>query len=241
MKNSTTIAIKNFDGLANFLQKTTIELSEVITGFLASDVNDKKLAIGHIVQSIFKGDLLTQVGRELKVFRDKGLIKEDYFATHKQQSTLVEFLKFIDGEDTPDEERFKAMKSIFFYSVSKEATEKTEKDAYEMMQICKQLSSMEILILKAAYDIFTGKAKPTMGAITNTGERRKWLNIIANELGYDFPEIVERHEKHLMELKLISERTGHISPGNGGTIEPTRFFRLTTLGYKLCEYITKYE
>jgi len=239
MKSKNQMLVKDFSGLAKFLQQTTIELSEAITGFLSSDTNDKKLAAGHIIQSIFKGNLINQFGRELNNFREKGLIKEDYFATHKQQATLVEFLKFIDSGETPDEERFKAMKSLFFYSISKEATEKTEKDAYEMMQICKELSSMEVLILKANFNLVIGTAKSHAGKNVSkrTNTRATWFITVANELGYDFPEIVERHEKHLMELKLISE----IDNPSRNAMIPTDYFRLTTLGYKLCEFITKYD
>ena len=57
--------------------------------------------------------------------RETGEIKKDYFATNKKQTSLCELLKFID-EDVPDEERFQAMKSLFFISISKGTSEKDE-------------------------------------------------------------------------------------------------------------------
>lgn len=218
-------------------------MSEAITGFLASDTNDKKLATGHIIQSIFKGSLLTQFGRELNNFRKNGLIKEDYFATHKQQATLVEFLNFIDGEETPDEERFRAMKSIFFYSISKKASEDDEFWAYEFLQTAKKLSGTEILILKANFDLATGnisKSVPNAHLGSAQSKRSVWKRVIAAQMGYEERHaIVTKYEENLESLGLISPRGEDTRFHN--EFEPTQKYRLTEVGYKFCEFITKYE
>lgn len=242
-KEKQLLPIKNFNVLANFLQETTLKLSETITGFLISDKNDKKLIAGHIIQSIFKGNLLTQFGQELKNLRNKGLIKEDYFATHKQQATLLEFLKFIDGEETPDEERFKAMKSIFFASITKNITEDDEILTYQLMQICKKLSSAEILILNGAYAVVKNTGKKLLEGINVSNcNANIWAQIVSKKIGHNLPDIVFQHENHLMELKLITDRqylrNNTEVPRDFST---SQYFRLTALGYKLCEFITKYE
>ncbi len=55
---------------------------------LASDKNELKLSAGRLVQASIKHKFLTQLGKEIKEYRGKGKIKEDYFATHKEQASL---------------------------------------------------------------------------------------------------------------------------------------------------------
>ena len=108
--------------MAKFLQEPSLVVAESITGLLASDNAEYGLIAGRLVQGALKVNLFKQFGKELKDLREKGKIKEDYFASHNQQATLVELLKFIDDE-TPDEEVFKTIKAIFFKIISKNASE----------------------------------------------------------------------------------------------------------------------
>src|SRR5947207_2639040 len=107
------IKLDSSKNVMNFLQQPTLKIAEALTGLLVSDKTDWKLSAGKIVQATIKGRLLTQLGRELKGYIKKGQIKEDYFASNNNRASLSELLKFIDDE-VPDEERFKAIKSIFF-------------------------------------------------------------------------------------------------------------------------------
>lgn len=215
--------------LAEFLQQPTEIIAEIITGVLASDLKDYKLIAGRVVQGALKFRLLTQLGRELKELREKGKIKEDYFATHKQQATLVELLEFID-EEVPDEELFKAVKSIFFASISKDASEEDSLLGYHFLQICKQLKSGDILLLKTCYQILKEGKKEHI----ETNISQSWLSICATYS--ELPKgIVELYEDNLMKFKLLSGRT--YSDGSG--VQPGNF-RLTDLAIKLCEFITRY-
>lgn len=220
------------------ITETSLELAPFAVQLLDPEVVSNPMAVavkvGIGIVSHFTAKLFSEFKDKIK----NGTLKNKDFSTEKPALIFTDLCKVID-DGKIDEERFKAMKSIFFYSVSKEATEKTEKDAYEMMQITKELSSMEVLILRANFNMVIGTAKSHTGKNANkrTNARGAWFITIANELGYDFPEIVGRHEKHLMELKLISEID---NPARNAMI-PTDYFRLTTLGYKLCEFITKYD
>lgn len=237
MKDKNQLKLNDPKSLMEFLQQPTLKIAEVLTGILVSGSKDWKLSAGKLIQATIKGNLLTQLGLELKKYREEGKIKEDFLATDKNRMSLCELLKFID-EEIPDEERFRAIKSLFFASISKDVTEDEEKLAYELMQICKKLSSGELLVLKAAYDVVIGRLAPNMSNINHQEKNANdWLNLIAKQIRHSLPSLVEVHEKNLMELKLISDRT--LSDRSG--IRPTQHFRLTTLGYKLCEFITKYE
>lgn len=237
------INIKSKKGIVEFLKQPTIKIAEFLTGFLSSDANDYKLSGGHLVQAVLKRNLFTQLGREINKYVKEGKIKEDYFATNLNQQTLSELLKFIDTE-VPDEERFKAIKSIFFASVSKDSAENDEILAYEFIKICKDLSSMEILILSANYAVVNNTGRSLTRGIEWGSNRgvSYWAQIISEKTGHNLPEFVLQFENHLMNLQLISLR--QFMQNNTELTNyfmPTPYFRLTPLGYKLCEFMTKYE
>lgn len=233
------VSFDDVKSVMKFLHQPTIKIAETLTGILSSDSKDWKLSTGKIMQSVIKGNLLTQLGREMKKYHEEGKIKGDYLESDINRVTFKELLKFIDDE-SPDKIRFMAMKSIFFSSLDGES----ELLAYQFMQICKKLSSAEILILKANYQIVKNTGEPLEEGISFNNRRvDNWSQVISKKIGHNLPEIVLQYENSLMDLKLIS---GYYYPtGRKDVIEtdfsPTSHFRLTNLGYKLCEFIIKYE
>lgn len=131
------------------------------------------------------------------------------------------------------------MKSIFFSSVDGG----DDALAYELIQICKKLSSMEILILSANYNVVKGTSKSTAKGIEWGANRVVgcWAQIISEQVGHNLSEVVLRYEDHLIEIKLISDLDRKDKTIVSNTFIPTSYFRLTPLGYKLCEFITKYD
>ncbi|MFZ5982478.1 MAG: hypothetical protein ACOYS2_02835 [Patescibacteria group bacterium] len=224
---------ENKESIIEFLQKPTIAIAETITGLLASDDKEKKLLASRLMQGVLKGNFFTQFGRELKNLREEGKIKEDYFATNNQRASLLELLKFIDDE-IPDEEVFKAMKSIFFKSIAKDATEEDELLGYQLLRICKQLGSGEVMTLKVSYEIFNqkdGRSLPTSSQTSATS----WLGDISEALNLP-QQAIELFEDKLIDLKLITDRLHSDRSG----IRPQNF-RLTDLGIKLCEFIISFD
>lgn len=234
--NKGLIKIDDRKSIIKFLQAPSLKIAEALTGILASDLNEYKLSTGRLIQASINWKFLSQLGKELKEYAQKGRIKEDYFATHKEQSSLYELLKFID-EGVPDEERFKAMKSIFLISISKDVSKEDKELAYELMKICKIISSSELLILKACYDVVKGKiAFKHQGDFKLTiNSRNRWFRWVAEQIGHNLPSLVEYHEENLIKLKLISNRDTTIA-----AFIATDYFRLTELGVKLCDFISKY-
>ena len=237
MKDKIT-KLDDIKSVMQFLQQPTAKIAEALTGILASDLKDWKLSAGKIIQATIKGNLLTQLGREIEKYRQEGKIKEDYLESDINRASLKELLKFID-EEAPDEIRFKAIKSIFLSSLG----QCDEVLAYELLQICKKLSSMEIMILSVNYNVVKGVANPTATGITHSATQIKyWAQIIAKQIGHNLSEIVLQYEDHLIELKLISDRHYPIDRTRvTENFDATPHFRLTPLGYKLCEFITKYD
>lgn len=242
MKQGELINIGDEKSVMRFLLKPTIKIAEVITGILISEQKDWKFSAGKLVQSAIKGGLLTQLGKEIEKYRKEGSIKEDYFATHKSRASLYELLKFLD-EKVPDEELFTAIKSIFFSGISKDATKHEEALSYEFLQTAKRLSGTEILILKANFEIAKGnlsKAVPEENLGNAKSDRNSWMRIIAKQMGYgDLYSVVTKYERNLESLGLISPRIEMDRFQH--RFETTAKFRLTDMGYKFCEFMTKYE
>jgi hypothetical protein len=232
------LKLDSVESVGEFLRQPTLQIAEALTGILASDLKDWKLSAGKIVQSVIKGNLLTQLGREIKEYRQAGKIKENYLENDLDRASFKELLRFID-EEAPDEIRFKAVKSIFFSSLQGDSAL-----AHELLQVCKKLSSMEVLILSANFKMVKGTAKPEQPPIDLTGSRniQYWARMISRQIGDEIPELVLKHEKHLVELGLISDRDYPMDTTRVvGEFIPTPYFRLTTLGYKLCEFMTNYD
>ena len=234
-KDKELINMNDKKSIEKFLDQPSGKIAEFLTGILSSDFTALKLSAGKLIQACLKRDLFTQLGREIEEYRKKGEIKENYYSTNKNQFSLREMLKFID-EEVPDEERFKAMKSIFLTSVSKDASGKDEELAYEFMQICKRLSSGDLLVLKAAYDKKNGNTN-LKRSIDDVRQATEWCHLISLQIGHGIPSLAEAYEEKLIELKLIGDRRH--SDRSGFTEEKN--FRLTGLGYKLCEFIVKYK
>lgn len=237
MKKDLKSLIPNFSNpkeLLRFLQQPTVVLAEFLTGVLSSGLSEYKLSAGKLVQAAVKGRLLDQFGREIKDYRESGKIKEDYFATRKSQATLLELLQFIDS-DVPDEEVLRALKSIFLNMVAVGADDKNEQVGYQLFQLCKKLNSMDILILKTCYRIYT--SEDLEGVNTGINAHGDWINTVSSKIGYDLPELVGAQDDKLVELGLLSGR----KHGDRSGIKAGKEFRLTKLGIKLCEYITGWD
>ncbi len=228
------ISFETATDVYDFLQQPTVAIAEFLTGVLSSDQSIYKLSAGRLVQGAIKGRLLTQLGREIKEYREKGEIKEDYFATNKNQATLLELLQFIDS-DIPDEEVFNAMKAIFFSSIAKDASSKEEEVGYQLLQLCKKLNSIEILILKVCYRVYLGE--DTENVNTGNNDFGVWVNTVSEKIGYDLPELISASDDKLVELGLLSGR-GY---SDKSSIRTGKEFRLTKLSIKLVEHISRWE
>ncbi|MBU4346247.1 MAG: hypothetical protein KKH29_02845 [Candidatus Omnitrophica bacterium] len=237
--NKSLIDVNDKKSIIEFLQAPAIKMAEVITGILVSDSTELKLSAGKLIQASIKFKLLSQLGKELREYAEKGKIKDDILGSSKSQASLCELLKFID-DDVPDEERFKAMKSIFLFSITTDTTEKDKELAFELLRICKKISSSELLILKACYEISNGNHKfehLTKERVLQMHSAGEWLGLVSQQIGHNIPSLIQVYEESLENLKLISHRQ---HPDRSG-IYKTQYFRLTELGYKLCEFITKYQ
>ncbi|MEK7554837.1 MAG: hypothetical protein AAB518_02545 [Patescibacteria group bacterium] len=236
------IKLDDEKSVMQFLGQPLNKIAEAVIGLVGSEGKEWRLSAGKILHAAIKGNLFTQLSREIEKYREEGKIKENYFATHKSRASLYELLKFLD-EEVPTEELFIAMKSIFISSISKDSTEFDESLAYEFLQTAKKLSGTEILILKANFEIAQNNISEAVSkdAIHDGNSRRHiWWRVVARQMGLgELYSIVQKYEKNLESLGLISPRNERENLAD--MFEPTQKFRLTEMGCKFCEFITRYK
>ncbi|PIQ78690.1 MAG: hypothetical protein CO042_03245 [Parcubacteria group bacterium CG_4_9_14_0_2_um_filter_41_8] len=227
MSKEELVKVDESESIEELLNKPTLKIAEFFTGFLKAEKNEWKGSAGRLVQALVKNNLLMQLGREINTYIKEGRIKEDYLETDLNRLTLVELLKCID-EDSPDENRFEAMKKIFFEGASIDADGTKQALSYELMKVCRKLSSIDLLILAVCHDSIDEGAKES-----TVHSREQWIGQVSQKLPFGYKEFVELREENLEKLHLISGRT--YSDGSGIRNQTT--WRLTPLGTKLCEFI----
>lgn len=178
------------------------------------------------------GRALEQFAKEIRDFREKGRIPDDWAEKPKGYQTWVELLRVID-EENPDEERLNALKAMFF-AVNRMNTADAERIvAYQLFQIAKKLTSGELLLLKAVNGI---KDDPAWHQGGTRKDFKDWANAVGVKLGHSMVALIEHHETALIENNLLAPRVSEIrtavATGNG---------RLTDLGIKFCENIECYQ
>jgi len=212
------------------IKRTLTSLAEGITGIAASDRKDLSLSVGYIFQSFRKDQFLSQLGNEWDSYRKKGRIKDDYIDTEQHRSCLQELLDFLDN-DSPDEIRFEVMKKVFIAAATETASDRNSLLPYQFLRLCRGMSSGEIVVLHATYEIAKSDQIPEI-----TGANQ-WLDIIAKKSGLEHTSLVEIYEEDLIKKYLLSRRIH--SDRSGIAAKP--HFRLTSLGFDLCNYIASYD
>ena len=212
----------------NILNNIFLALVEGLTGGVISKKADHQLTAGRLLQSLVKGEFLNQLKEEWKGYREKGKIKDDYQATTQHIECLQEMLSFLDS-DIPDEKRFSLLKKIFLVTASEEITSRDDVLPQQLMRICKNLTSGEVLVLLGAYNISNKEG------IESGDTTVKWLKRIAEVTELKYAELVEFHERGLMEKNLLTSRT------HGGGVKLGKNYRLTGLGREICKFVEKFD
>jgi hypothetical protein len=215
------------------LSKTLTAIAEGLTGIGAAERKDWILSFGHILQSIRGGRLLTVFANEWRTYREKGKITEDYQQSEQHQDCLQELLDFLD-EGPPDTSRFTVLKKILLVAATETASRRDSVLPQQYMRICRHLTSGELLVLLTAHSV--SKAPPPI-KLDTPESASVWLDAISRSSGLDYTELVEVHERALIEKNLLSPR---LYPDRSG-VSMGPHFRLTRLAHDLCTFIERYE
>ena len=172
-------------------------LAQGITGIAASDRKELVFSVSHILQSLRKGHFLSRLLQEWHDYRKKGKIPEDYHTTEQHQVCLQELLDFLD-KDLPDDIRFQTLKKIFVTAATEGVCDRNSLLPCEYMRLCRRMSSGEILVLNAAYQVAEEGFPP------NLRGAHEWLKIVADKSSLIHPSLVEIHEEQLMIKCLLT-------------------------------------
>lgn len=223
--------------LEDFLAQPLSMIAEVVTGLLADGPRQIAVSGAKIAQGALKGHMFEQVAREVQDWRAKGKIDENFGDTKYGYQSWVELLTIIDNE-CPDPDRLEALKAMFFSVNQVNAADAEKVLAYQLFQIAKELTSSQLLLLKACYEL--GK----LGAIQDVASKKRgslgvtrseWIELVKKQLGHDVRALIVRDEEALQKLHLLNQEpnpSSAISVADG---------RLTDLGAQFCQNIENYS
>jgi hypothetical protein len=235
---SDAILPEDADELAKFMDEPLSAIAEAITGALAAGPKAWTVMTGHIVQGMLKGKLFQQVAKEIAELRDRGKIADDFAEKKYGFKSWVELLTIID-EEAPDEDKLEALKAMFLAVNRIETSDSDRILNYQLFQIAKQLTSGQLLLLKAIYDAYTANQFPKSERVTLEG----WAAHIAERLGHRVVALVLKDEHVLLEQGLIRGGLG-IAPAayqpSQEWVDPLNA-RITDLGIRFCENLHKYQ
>lgn len=213
-----------------FLAEPLSVIVEVMTGLIADGPRALAARGGHIVQAVLKGKMLEQWAREIQELRAKGAIADDFESTKYGFQTWAELFSIID-EERPDADRLEALKAMFLAVNKVNATDGERILAYQLWNIAKQLSSGELLLLKAAYENRESEFEPYFANKQMTSEST-WARMMASQLGHGVTDLVQLHKKKLLGFGLLAPASETMPDAI-----PTTNARLSDLGLRFCENI----
>ncbi len=216
------------------IEKITINnIIDGLTGFITSGKTDYAHTANRLFKSLFAHNFLNQLQMEWDSYCVKGTVDLDYSSTKPYINSLSELLDYLDS-DIPNDEIADTLKKLFFIPSFRDLLNEDDKLlSIEYMKLVKQLNSGELTVLFTTYKYNNLNIHNTR----SSWDAEKWLNEIAVKSNLKYSELVEVHEKKLMELCLITKRKYEDESG----IILNNKFRLTNLGYNLCKYIELYN
>jgi len=149
----------NHRDIEKYVQNPALWFAELATGVLTYGKKDFILAGGQLIQGAIKLDLWSEFVYQLNKARGRGKTKNKFYESRHGRINFNELFSYLDKNDTPDTEVFKAMQAIFFQSEKIGSEQKDELLAYELIQVAKKLRSVDLRVLLAAYQLFLKQKK----------------------------------------------------------------------------------
>lgn len=218
--------LKKQDKTTSLLNSTISSLAAGLSAIASADRKEIILSVGHIIQKMRAGSFLNALKSEWDDYVKQGKISDDFSTSEMNMDCLQELLDFLD-KDVPDKTRFEAMKNIYLHLAQNYSGADFDIIPYQLIKVCRGLSSGAILVLIATYQISCeGYDKSTrLNAI-------KWLDYIA-ERSKMLRGLVLIYENELIIKGMLTPRE-HVD-ASGVTVG--EHFRLTELSLAICEKI----
>ncbi len=235
MDKEVPARLKNQNSLAP-LADTLQALTEALTGIAVSDRKDLFLSVGYLLQRLRGRNLLQVLTEGWEHLRQKGRIKADYSTTEQCQACLQEILDCVDHQ-SPDEIRFDFMKRIFLVAATETETDRASVLPQQLMSLARGLASGEILVLAATHELSKMQDLSKVSSDRRHESAQTWLERVAEKSGLQYPDLVEIHEAGLIDKRLITRRRF----GDASGIDVGEHYRLTSLGFRLSEFVSSYD
>jgi hypothetical protein len=225
--------LENPSVIERILSRSRSEATAYVGALVQSGVTRYVLAGPKVAFTAMVIEAITDLSREISVWRKLGRIPEDFSGRPSGYQTWVELLVEIDSNPT-DSDRLKALKAMFLAANRVDATEGESIVAYQLFQVAKKLNSGELLLLRTIYAAFTANTFPR-GTSSNI---QQWAEGIAARMGHQLSALVLLDERMLVDQGLISPRINN--PGLEAVREGATA-RLTDLGIRFCQNVETYR
>ena len=182
-------------------------------------------ATGAVLQAAFKGHYVEQLSQGWETLKENGKVAEDQFTCE----TITEMADFLDSMKVADQTRFDVAQNFFNQCCRNDRTENERHLIRQLLILIRELSSEEIRILRAAYEL----NKETANAQEKPTGFDEWSLVVAKKLGHNLRHLVARYDEHMISLSLLGYRT--LSDKSG--LSYIGNYRLTDLGLRFCSIL----
>ncbi|GMB00940.1 hypothetical protein [Pelosinus sp. IPA-1] len=199
--------------------------AQFFTGLISSKRSEMIQSVGHAIQGMFSGKFLETLEKEFKYYIDAGKIKDDYIKSDQNLMCFIELLRSLE-QDLPDPSRLELLKKIYIVTATEDKSSRESPLPLQFMQMAKELTSGEILVLFAAYNL---------EGISVSSQSEFIIKLITKS-GLEYAEIVTKVHQSLFEKNYLkSVRTEAI-------LNPILIRDLfTPLGRAFCDYVVHYD
>jgi hypothetical protein len=225
--------LENPNVIEQILSTSRSEKVAYVSALLASGLSRFASAGPKVAITAMAVEALTDFGREVAGWIKEEKVPRDFSGRPPGYQTWVELLQEIDLNPV-DADRLQAMKAMFLAANRISTTDGESVLAYQLFQIAKNLTSSQLLVLKAVrswhLDYLRGpRTGGSMSAI-------QWRETIAHRLGHRLSALITRDERKLVEYGLIAPWT------HSNELEiPLLDARMTDLGIKFCQNLEAYQ
>ncbi len=226
---SAIVRLQDPGVIEQLLEQPLTVIAEVVSGFFSSGNGYWVSAGCRIAQAAFKVRVFEQFALEFKQLRANGAIPDDFAEKKYGAKTWVELMTVLD-EETPDEDRAEALKAMF-YAVNKVNSTDAERILnYQLFQISKELTSGELLLLRAISDLY--RLSPGVPANSN------FVREVSRLLGHNVTALIRKDIRKLLSTTLVSSGT---NLGDTHSSTDPQGASITDLGHRFIMNLESYR
>lgn len=203
-----------------------------VSATMFSEPGELILSASRSVQALRNKRFINQLLEELNMYKDKGTLKDQFYIRDKFQEGFVSLMTLLDTK-VISEDIFYLLKAILVSSVHVNTTEEDEIEAHMIMEIAKDLTSSQYLILTACHKVSIDPNKKYHG-VSNAGD---WIRGVLEFSPIRLPALIELEDEKLVEKGLLEQRKF----GDKSGIRIGAHFRQTDLCKRMFELIEQYE